>query len=324
MNILIIQNSANLNSRITKDHEDKIKSVVPDAQINVTSDNAAGLKEMFADAEVIITQSLGLASRTDSPNLKWVHLSSAGVNQMHPDIKESDVLVTNSSGVHPVQISEHVLGLMIMLVRNMHTSFRSQMRKEWSRGEELLPINELAGQTVCIVGMGAIGERIAMLCKAFEMKVFGVVRNPDRTHISVDKFVSSSDLPSLLPESDFVVNCLPGTDETKHLFNSELFTKFKKGSFFVNIGRGTTVDETALIKSLQKGPLQGAGLDVFETEPLPQDSKLWEMANVIITPHYSGWSPKYAERMIDIFCQNLRAYLKNEKMPTLVNKELGY
>jgi phosphoglycerate dehydrogenase-like enzyme len=132
------------------------------------------------------------------------------------------------------------------------------------------------------------------------------------------------ELPNLLKEADFVVNALPGTVHTKGIFDLKLFKKFKETSYFINIGRGTSVVEKDLVEALEERIIAGAGLDVFEVEPLPEISPLWKLENVIITPHYSGWTPKYTERVINIFCENLKSYLKGGKMPNLVNKELGY
>jgi D-2-hydroxyacid dehydrogenase (NADP+) len=324
MEILIIKPSTNLQDRVTKQHEQQIKKLLPSAKIKHTVSDSAELSKLLKSAEIIITQRLNYITTKAAPKLRWVHLSSAGVNGLHNDLINSNVLITNSSGVHPIQISEHVLALMLMLIRGIHRSFRYQLQKKWVRGEGLQPIDELAGKTVSIIGMGAIGERVAMLCKAFEMKVIGVVRNANKKRPFVDELAGNSDLPKVVAHSDFVVNCLPGTPETNHIFEKGIFAKFKKGSFFINIGRGTTVKEEDLIQALQNGKLEGAGLDVFETEPLPKESKLWNLENVIITPHYSGWSPHYGDRMIEIFCRNLESFLKKQKMPTLIDKSLGY
>jgi len=155
------------------------------------------------------------------------------------------------------------------------------------------------------------------------MEVLAVVRTK-REEEFVDKVYSMEGLDEVLGKSDFVVNALPGTEETKHLYNMDKFKKFKIGAYFINIGRGNSVRQEDLIQALNDGTLAGAGLDVFENEPLQKDSPLWDMENVIITPHYSGWTPFYMDRVIEIFCQNLEAYLKDDELPNLVNKNLGY
>jgi phosphoglycerate dehydrogenase-like enzyme len=259
-----------------------------------------------------------------SPNLKWLHITSAGANALSSEIINSKVLVTNSSGVHPIPISEHVLGLMLMLARGLHKAVKVQIeQKKWVRDVSLYQPGELAGKNLLVVGMGRIGERVAMLGEAFEMNVTGIVRNPSghKTRINLK---SVKDLGSELKEADYVVNCLPSTSETIGLFDKKLLSRFKKGSFFINIGRGDTVDESELIAVLKSGKLAGAGLDVFEKEPLPSSSPLWEMDNVIITPHYSGVNPHYFDRVISIFCENLKAFLNQKTLPNLVDKKLGY
>lgn len=324
MKILIINTSQNPLHNVTSKHLKEIKKVNPKAIVKLTTPGDESLKSEIKTSEVVITQNLAVVDLNQAEQLKWIHLTSAGVNNLSKELIESEIVISNSSGVHPIPISEHVLGQMLMLTRSMHKSLRNQINKKWVRGEGLLPIDELAGKNVVVVGMGNIGERIAMLCKAFEMKVSGVVRNPDQKRKFVDQLYGSNDLSKAVKNAEFVINCLPGTPETKHIFNATLFKNFKKGSFFINIGRGTTVNENDLIKVLKDGTLTGAGLDVFETEPLPEESKLWDLENVIITPHYSGWNPNYTDRMIEIFCDNLKAFLGKKKMPTLIDKKLSY
>jgi D-2-hydroxyacid dehydrogenase (NADP+) len=259
-----------------------------------------------------------------APNLKWIHLMSAGANGLPENILNSDIIVTNSSGVHPIPIAEHVFTFILMFSRKIDKTFRTQIKEETWKRDRAGGQDELFGKTMTIVGMGQIGSRVAELGKAFGMKTLGIVRNPNRKEDGVDKIGGIGDIREFLKVSDFVVDCLPATPETKGLFDLKMFKKFKKGSFFVNIGRGDTVVEKDLIAALKTGLIAGAGLDVFEVEPLPDSSPLWKMDNVIITPHSSGWSPKYIDRMIEIFCKNLEAYLKKKPMPNLVDKKPGY
>ena len=212
-----------------------------------------------------------------------------------------------------------------MLSRNIHLAHRYQItEKTWHRSfEEFYPL-ELFGKKILIVGMGRIGERIAEIAKAFGMIPLGIVRSLDKKRQTKIALLTIKDLEKQIKDADFVVNCLPGTEQTKGIFNKKVFSKFKETSFFINIGRGTTVVESDMIKALEKNKFAGAGLDVFEIEPLSPVSKLWTLDNVIITPHYSGWTPEYTNRVIDIFCQNLKAFLRGAKMPNLVSKVLGY
>ena len=277
------------------------------------------------EADVLINPPLDSLDYKNLPNLKWIHVQSAGINKMPRELKDSNILLTNSSGVHPIPISEMVWAYILMWGRQINQSYRNQiLKKEWMRDIEMGEMGEVYGKTMMIVGLGNIGSRIAEIAKAFNMKVIGVVRNPKRKEKNVDLLISTKEMDKYLRICDFVVDCLPGTDETKGTFDLKRFKKFKKGSFFVNIGRGTTVLEKDLIEALKSGLVAGAGLDVFETEPLPKNSPLWKMDNVILTPHISGWTPYYTDRVINIFCENLKAYLAKKPMPNLVDKELGY
>ncbi len=180
-------------------------------------------------------------------------------------------------------------------------------------------LSELNGKTIAIVGFGRIGERIAKIAKAFDMKVIVLRHNsPISKNPNVDDIYDQKSLFKLLDRADFVINCLPLSSGTRNFFDKSLFQKMKNTTYFINIGRGGTVVENDLIHSLKNGIIAGAGLDVFEEKPLSKYSELWELKNVIITPHYAGWSPKYIDRMIDICCDNLRAYNRNKLMPTLI------
>jgi D-2-hydroxyacid dehydrogenase (NADP+) len=324
MNILIIKTEGRLtrDSGLNEKYLNKIKAVSPEITVDFIAQDEPQFSQLIHQAEVIITTRLAFVNFQDSPNLKWIHIITAGLNNLPEDLAKSDIVITNSSGVHPVPISEHVLSFMLMLTRKFNVTFRNQVEGKWVR--EVAGIEELAGKIVTIVGLGHIGSRVAKLCKAFEMTVYGIVRNPDRTEQWVDRLVGNGELDELLKESDFIINCLPSTEETRGLFNFEKFRKLKQSSYFINIGRGDTVVEKDLVKALQDGLLAGAGLDVFETEPLPENSPLWQMENVIITPHISGLSPKYLDRMIDIFVENLKCFIDGKTMPNLVDKKLGY
>ncbi len=311
--------------RITEELLEKIRSIGKGLEIKTAVETDPEIGEKLSWAQILITSEFGMLNEGNSQNLKWVHLTSAGTNKLPGFLMDSKILITNSSGVHPIPISEHVFAFILMLVRKIHKAHRVQIKqKKWTRSYDYYQPKELFGKTVIIVGMGRIGERIAKLADCFGMEVYGVVRDTLKQRNGHIKIFGMGDLPGLLKEADFVVNALPGTEYTKGIFDLKLFKKFKSESYFINIGRGTTVVEADLVKALESGIIAGAGLDVFEVEPLPQTSKLWKLENVIITPHYSGWTPRYTERVIDIFIENLKAYLKREKMPNLVNKKLGY
>ena len=181
---------------------------------------------------------------------------------------------------------------------------------------------ELNGKTLGIVGYGRIGAQIARLGKGFGMRVAALAHTKKIEDKNVDISYRMVDL--LLNKSDFVVNALPLTDETQGYFDTSKFKQMKPTAYFVNIGRGKTVIESDLIKALKNKTIAGAGLDVFEEEPTPDSNPLWKLPNVIMTPHISGWTPEYTNRVVNIFCENLKAYLKKRSMPNLVDKSRGY
>jgi len=328
MKILIIQNKVDVLNpmlQLNEKHIRQIKGQFPNSEVTVVDDAKEQVDSRIQETEVIITLSLSNIDFEKAKNLKWVHVTSAGVDRIPEPMLKSDILITNSSGVHSIPIAEHVLAFMLMFERQIHKSFRTQItEKKWVRDYKILSVSELHGKTIGIIGLGEIGKKIGELTKAFDMKVFAVVRNLREKDDNVDELYPPDGLDKVLQNSDYVVCCLPLTKETYHLFDYQKFKKMKPSAYFINIGRGKIVNEQDLIRALKENVIAGAGLDVFEEEPLPSDSELWNLENVIITPHYSGWTPYYMDRVIDIFCENLEAFLKNQEMPNLIDKERGY
>ncbi len=319
MKILIVQNKEDSLFAVKLDHIEKINKVLPDADVTVDTS-----VDKHIDSDVVISGKLTENDFKKMKNLKWFHFTGAGVDFLREINLKSDIIITNSSGVHPIPIAEHVFAFMLMLERKINKAFRDQIERKWGKDYERFNVAELHGKTIGIIGMGRIGEKIAQLAKAFDMNVLGIVRTLREKDPHVDELYDYNGLDKVLSKSDHVVVCLPLTEDTNNLFDYEKFKKMKSSAYFINIGRGKIVKEDDLIKALKEKIIAGAGLDVFEQEPLPADSELWDMENVIITPHYSGWTPKYMDRVVDIFCENLKAYLENTKMPNLVNRKEGY
>lgn len=328
MNVLVITSKTEETKglyQISKKHLETIKANGSDLKVKTSLETDKDVENKLLWANILITSEFGMLNAKNSDNLKWVHLTSAGTNKLPDFIKKSEMLITNSSGVHPIPIAEHVFGLMLMLVRKINLAFRAQVEKaEWIRSYEYYKPEELFGKKLLIVGMGRIGLRIAQIARAFGMDIRGIVRDLKKKRQSKIKISGIWDLEKLVAESDFVVNCLPGISTTLGLFNLKLFKKFKKTAYFINIGRGTTVIENDLIDALKSKIIAGAGLDVFEIEPLPKSSGLWKLKNVILTPHFSGWTPNYTDRVVDIFIENLKMFRHGKKMPNLIDKKLGY
>jgi phosphoglycerate dehydrogenase-like enzyme len=254
-------------------------------------------------------------------NLRWFQQWSAGSDWLgrYPEAAQRSFLVTSASGVHPIQIAEHVFALLLASVRKLPQAIRQQGEHKWQapEGETL---DELYERTLLVIGLGSIGERIAAVGSALGMRVLGTRRTPAEPPAGVEAVYTPDRLLDILPQADFVILAAPLTKETLGMIGEHELQAMKRTAFMVNIGRGKLIDEAALVRSLQEGRIAGAGLDVFETEPLPSDSPLWDMPNVIITPHYAGASPRYNERALPIFLDNLRRYRDGVPLRNLVDK----
>jgi phosphoglycerate dehydrogenase-like enzyme len=259
-----------------------------------------------------------------APRLRWFQQWGAGADWLlkHPELVAKDFVLTNVSGIHAVPISEHIFAYLLAFARGFPKALRDQAARRWP--QERGSFFELAGQTMLLLGTGAIGARTARLAQAFEMRVVGVRRNPERTAPHVDEMVALSDLHAVLPEADAVVLTLPLTDATRHVIAERELRAMKRTAYLVNIGRGALIHEEALVRALREGWIAGAGLDVFETEPLPERSPLWRLENVLITPHTSGDTPHYDARALAILLENLRRYHAGEPLTHVVDKTLGY
>jgi len=222
----------------------------------------------------------------------------------------------------PTPIGEFVLGLMLMFLKQSPLCFQLKQKKQWER---FTPAT-LRSKTIGIVGLGSIGREVARLAKAFGMRVIATRRSIKQVAQAryVDTVLPPELLPQLISESDFVVLSLPLTSETDKLIGEQELRTMKPTAYLINIARGRIVDEEALVRALDEHWIAGAGLDVFATEPLPTDSKLWELPNVIFSPHVAGNMEDYIMRATDVFCENLRRYLDGKKLLNVIDKKKGY
>ncbi len=304
-------------------YRDTLKQAAPGWQV-VDGRQASDLAAELREAEIVIGWN-PLAEqeclRPDS-RLRWVQSLGAGVNGMPLKVFQNRrIALTSASGVHPYPISEVILALMLAYVRKLNLNILNQQQHAWKHETGLV---EIHGKTIGILGVGAIGEETARLAKAFHMTVIGL-RRSGQPAPNVDIMYDAAGLPELLRQSDFVVNILPLTAETRHLMGQEQFRQMKANAFYINVGRGETTNTEALIQALQEKRIAGAGLDVTAPEPLPADSPLWDMPNVIITPHSAGLNEHYFERVMAIFLANLPVYLKDgEPTVSRVDLDLGY
>lgn len=222
----------------------------------------------------------------------------------------------NAGMVYSEGVAEHCVAMMMALTRRLPAYVRGMQSKTW---HQQIRHELLAGKTVCIVGLGSIGTAVARRCAALGMTVTGVRRNPNHSSPHVDKIFSSEHLSEAVTDADHVIVALPGGKSTKHLFNRPIFEAMKNGAYFFNVGRGSVVDEPELIAQLQNGHLAGVGLDVFETEPLPDTSLLWAMDNVIVTPHMAGYTADYADELIRHIMNNLQCYRLGKPLPNRID-----
>ncbi|HKW22969.1 MAG TPA: D-2-hydroxyacid dehydrogenase [Ktedonobacterales bacterium] len=265
-----------------------------------------------------------------APNLKWIALPSAGADHAIRAgiVQPGGPVVTTASGIHAVPIGEFALSLMLMWVRHWPQIIDYQRAGTWpdSAGRERLHGRELDGATLGVVGLGSIGRHIARLGRAFGMRIIATRRSasagagdPD-----VDMMVPPDRLGDLLAAADFVVVSVPATEQTRHLIGADELRAMRHAAFLINISRGSAIDEAALIAALTDGVIGGAGLDVFETEPLPAESPLWQLPNVTISPHVAGNTDQYSRRFTDLFLENLARYRAREPLRNVVDLERGY
>lgn len=310
--------------RLSAAHVERIRKEAPDWEI-VHGQEPETWTDHLAEAEIwggwrTEAEELLLSGRAKP---RWIHLWTAGANRLPLEkLRAMEITVTNSSGVHAYPISETVLAMMLSWTRRVHIHIRRQKEARWIKDPEPLP--EMHEKTLGVIGVGAIGSEIARLAQAFRMTVLGV-RRSGRDDPHVDRMYRYDELEQMLPLCDYVVNTLPLTTETAGMFGEKEFKAMKKNAFFVNIGRGGTVDKEALVRALEQGWIGGAGLDVFDPEPLPDGHPLWTMDQVLITPHISGSTEHYTDRVIDIFIPNLRRYVQGLKPDlNVVNLWAGY
>lgn len=298
------------------------------------------VKQAKADISIVTSRELTdkLAKETDiiygwppkiflkkCENLKWLHLPTSGT-EFYCDsslYKNPDkIILTNSTGVFGQQLAEHTIALLLALARQVHRSVRNMCAPVWY---EWGPLREIYDSTVGIIGFGDIGKSVAERLKPFGCKqIIGIKRTPAECPDCLDRIAGLDALDEVIGLSDYLIICLPSTPETTGIITRERIFAMKKGAILINVGRGTLIDQDALIDALKAGHIGGAGLDVVTPEPLPYDNPLWSMQNVIITPHTAYISAYNLERKMQIFKENFRCYLNGEKMINKVDAVLGY
>lgn len=286
------------------------------------------LIQELPDTDIFVGSTLRAAQFADAKQLKWVHSTSAGVSQlMYPELINSGIVVTNASGIFSIPMAEHTIGLLLALARNFPDTLRQQEKAVWSQQQlwdKPQHLSELNGNVLLIVGYGSIGREVGQRAQALGMRVWGITRSGkgDLTH--AEKILPISELNSALPHADYVVLSAPETSETKLLIGAPQLALMKRGARLINVGRGSTLDETALIAALESGTIAGAALDVTETEPLPASSPLWRAPNLFITPHTSAVSDRLWVRETALLMELLERWFDGRDLINRVDFTRGY
>ena len=308
---------------IPDDHLQRIKKIVgSDGEVIVARFKEAA--SHVADADII----LGIVNKDlflKTKKLRWVHAIASGVDMfLFPEFVSSDVILTSEKGLVGEHLADHGMGLLLMLTRQLAAALRYGPDSWNHRAEMRHQEVELTGQTMGLVGFGGTGQAMARRAVAFGMKCIAVDHMPMPGNNEVSEVWSTDRLPELLAQSDVVNIGCPLTPETKHLFNDSTFAQMKDSAFLVNVTRGEVVEEQALINALQNGQIRGAALDVVPQEPLPADHPLWQMSNVVMTPHTAGASQFRGLRNLERFIENLQNMLDDKPLSGIVDKKLGF
>ena len=319
---------------------DRIRSALPadwhlhiiQSPVSSTGDGRGVSEELLAAAEGTEIY-LGSGVPRDFflkalPTLRWVHTGSAGVGAaLFPELVESDVVLTNSAGIHAPPMAETVMGIMLHFARGLDFAVRDQLAGRWDQtafGTLQSPVTELAGATLGIIGYGGVGRAIARKARAFDMRILATRRAARPSDDGTEIVSGRAGLERLLRESDVVVITVPATTTTQRMIGAGELALLKPNAVLINVARGTIIDEAALIDVLKQKRIRGAGLDVFEKEPLPGTSELWQLPNVLILPHVSATTPRFWERQSDLIIENFQRYVRGETLRNVVDKKAGY
>lgn len=290
--------------------------------------NYKHVDQEIVDAEIAITWSVRPEQIVAAKQLHWIHSPAAAVHQlMFPELVNSDIVVTNAREVHGPVVAEHVIALIFALAKKIPGSVRLQQKHIW--GQQILwdeqpRIREVAGATLGMLGLGSIGRPVVKSAKALGMRVIAVREHPEKGSEGADTIFGPAQIDEVFRQADYIVLAAPVTDSTKAIANAERLALMKPTACLINVGRGPLVDEPALMQALRDKKIGGAALDVFPKEPLPADSPLWDVSNLLITPHTAALTDKLWERHYTLFSENLRRYLNGETLLAVVDKRKGY
>ncbi|MFY9845330.1 MAG: D-2-hydroxyacid dehydrogenase [Terriglobales bacterium] len=286
------------------------------------------MDEEIVDAEIVVAWSIRPEQIVAAKKLRWIHSPAAAVNQlMFPELVNSDIVLTNAREVHGPVVAEHVIALIFALAKKIAGSVRLQGKHVWGQQilwDELPRIREVAGSTLGIIGLGSIGRAVVKSAKALGMLVIAVREHPEKGSEGADAVFGPAQIDEVFRRADYIVLAAPVTASTQAIANAERLALMKPDACLINVGRGQLVDEPALAAALRGKKIGGAALDVFPKEPLPADSPLWDVPNLLITPHTAALTDKLWERHYALFSKNLRRYLNHEALLAVVDKRKGY
>jgi phosphoglycerate dehydrogenase-like enzyme len=327
LNVLVAIHSQVAAWNIPVEHVERLRKEFP-GHTFVHATNEADVVRQITSADIGFMGEISPAQFGAAQALRWIHSPAAGVgNMLFRELRESPVIISNSRGMSANVIAEHVLALTLGLFRKLPLALRRQSDRRWAQDEMYLPpaTRTIVGAAAVIVGVGGIGEAVARRLSSLGASVTGIRRQPERgTPEGVDRVDSPDHLLDHLPYADVVVVAAPYTASTRHLIGARELAVMRRDAIIINVSRGQLVDESALAAALASNTIGGAGLDVFEHEPLDASSLLWTHPNVIITPHTSGFRPDHWDAATDLFGENLRRYETGEPLLNVVDKHAGY
>ncbi len=311
-NVLILETHA-------KAYAAALHDSFPDLELQVAQ-SPADTNVDYGKVEILIAFGMGITDAlfTRMPGLRWVQSLATGVDHfLRSKTLPGNVILTSGRGIHGPAMRETVLHLMLSISHDSNGLVQDKAARRWDRRAWRL----LAGKTAIVIGTGVAGSAIGSLLKALDMRVIGVSRTP-RDAAGFDIVVPQDDLAKLAANADYVINVLPGDARNLKLIGHQVFASMKPNAYFINVGRGETVDEDALVAILRDGRIAGAGLDVFATEPLPAESPLWDLPNVFISPHIGGLFEEYQQMAMPLIIRNMSAFLsgRTDEMTNLVDR----
>ncbi|HEY7405317.1 MAG TPA: D-2-hydroxyacid dehydrogenase [Candidatus Angelobacter sp.] len=291
-------------------------------------ENYDRVPEEIPDTDVFIGWSLRPPQFVAAKKLRWIHSPAAAVHQlMFPELIQSSVVVTNSTGIHGPVVAEHAIAVLLALAKRLPQAMQYQAKKTWS--QDLLwhdrpRPREVAEATVAVIGMGGIGREFTVRAKALGMKVLAVRESPAKGTDGADAVYSPAEIDSVLPQADYVLLCTPVTPATTGLINAARLSKMKPDAYLINVGRGPLIDEGAVLNALKGKRIAGAALDVFNEEPLPSDSPFWSLDNLLLTPHTAAVTERLWDRHYKLIAENMKRFLADSPLLNLVDTKRGY